>query len=299
MSASAENQEAIDLAGLFAPAALVEPYMERYLRRSDLPHHLVEAMLYSLMGPGKRLRPVLVVHAAQAIGAAPQLALAPAAAIEMIHCFSLIHDDLPAMDNDDLRRGRPTLHKAAGEAMAILAGDALMGVAFEILTRELPTHLVGPLVGELALGTNGMIAGQVYDTIPDFDPKLDALTRLKMIHTHKTGALIRAAVRMGGLVAGASPDQMRLLTGYGEAIGLMFQIIDDVLDVTQTSEQLGKTAGKDITQNKLTYPAVLGLDDSRAEVDRLVQQACRCLQPLGPAARPLVDLATFLAVRTK
>ena len=286
---------------LTAPATQVEQYLEDYLKSLDtLPRNLVDAMAYSLLGPGKRMRPILVIRAAEAVGGDAECAMPAAAAIEMIHCFSLIHDDLPAMDDDDLRRGRPTLHKHTNDAMAILAGDAMMGLAFELITSRItPAERSVQILQELAAGTNAMIAGQVYDTLPDFDSQIPSLDRLRTIHRNKTGALIRASVRMGAICAGATENQLNAITRYGEAIGLMFQIVDDVLDVTATTEQLGKTAGKDVEQDKLTYPAVMGLDASRVEVERLRLDAHAALECLGPAARHLLDLCQYLAVRTK
>lgn len=285
---------------LAEPARLVEPYMQRYLAQLPWPRNLVEAMGYSLLGPGKRMRPILVIRGCEAVGGSIEAALPAAAAIEMIHCFSLIHDDLPAMDDDDLRRGRPTLHRHTNEAMAILAGDALMGLAFQLLvTKVQPTELAARLVDELAAGTNAMIAGQVYDTLPDFDAAVAPAERLRTIHNHKTGALIRAAVRMGALAGGAIEKQLASLTRYADAIGLMFQIVDDLLDVTQTTEQLGKTAGKDVAQAKLTYPAVHGIDASRREVDRLRADAHSALAEFGPAAGYLARLCDYLAVRDR
>jgi geranylgeranyl diphosphate synthase type II len=285
---------------LAEPCHLVEPYMRQYLHGLGFPANLVAAMEYSLLGPGKRMRPVLVIRSCEAVGGPAQRALAPAAAIEMIHCFSLIHDDLPAMDDDDLRRGRPTLHRHTNEAMAILAGDCLMGLAFQLLVSQVkPVELAARLIDELAAGTNAMIAGQVYDTLPDFAADVAPAHKLETIHNHKTGALIRAAVRMGALMGGATPDQLAGLTRYAEAIGLMFQIVDDLLDVTQTTEQLGKTAGKDVVQDKLTYPAVHGLEASRREVERLRATAHEALEPMGPAAGYLARLCDYLAVRNR
>ncbi|MBI1370021.1 MAG: hypothetical protein GC162_15375 [Planctomycetes bacterium] len=284
-----------------APAARVEAYMADYMAaQKALPRNLVAAMSYSLLGPGKRMRPILVVRGCEAVGGTIDQCLPAAAAIEMIHCFSLIHDDLPAMDDDDLRRGRPTLHKHTNEAMAILAGDAMMGLAFELIVTHLsPASLAAAICTELATGTNAMIAGQVYDTLPDFDETVAPVERLRTIHRNKTGALIRASVRMGALCGGADGKQLEAVTRYGDAVGLMFQIVDDVLDVTQTTEQLGKTAGKDVEQDKLTYPAVLGLDESRRQVEALRVEAHAALEPLGEAAGHLRDLCDFLAVRTK
>ncbi len=294
------STQTIDLEQLFAPSKLVEPYMREFLDQRPLPDNLREAIAYSLLGPGKRMRPILVIRGCEAVGGTPQDALPAAAAIEMIHCFSLVHDDLPAMDNDDLRRGRPTLHRHTNEAMAILAGDAMMSLAVEMLaSRVRPESLALKLIRELVIGTNDMIAGQVYDSLPDFPPDTPPAQRLQSIHRNKTGALLRAAVRMGALAGQATSDQLDALTRYGEAIGLMFQIVDDLLDITQTTEQLGKTAGKDSAQEKLTFPAVYGLDKSRQWVQTLREQAHRDLLPLGDRAQHLHDLCDFLAVRQK
>ncbi len=282
------------------PAARVDAYLRQYLETAQLPANLIAAIGYSLLAPGKRLRPALVIRSCEAVGGHAEQAMAPAGAIELIHTFSLVHDDLPAMDDDDLRRGRPTLHKHTNEAMAILAGDAMMSIAFEMIAGQPGTpQLALGLVRELASGTSAMIAGQVYDTLPAFAPSVDPGTRLRTIHNNKTGALIRSSVRMGAMCGGATPQQLADLTRYADAIGLMFQIVDDLLDVTQTTEQLGKTAGKDVEQDKLTYPAVYGIDASRAEVERLCEEARSALSTLGDAARHLGDLIDYLAIRTR
>ncbi len=282
-----------------APAGRVDAYMEAWLAQRPLPPNLAAAVRYVFDGGGKRLRPLLVLRTCEAVGGESEAALAPAAAIECVHAFSLVHDDLPAMDDDDLRRGRPTLHKHAGEALAILAGDLLFGLAFELVTTELEPELAGRIARELARASNDMIAGQVFDTLPGPDSSSTARERLELVHRNKTGALIRCACRMGALVGGADARALASATAYAESIGLMFQIVDDVLDVTQTTEHLGKTAGKDAEQGKLTYPAVLGLAASRAEVDRLRAAAHRALEPLGAAADPLRDLCDWVAVRTR
>ncbi|MEC9374002.1 MAG: polyprenyl synthetase family protein, partial [Planctomycetota bacterium] len=227
-------------------------------------------------------------------------ALPPAAAIEFIHAFSLVHDDLPAMDDDDLRRGRPTLHIARGEAMAILAGDAMMTLAFQILHEDVrPDSLAAALCHELAVATTAMIAGQVYDTLGGFQPNLSDAERLAVIHHNKTGALIRAACRMGALAAGAAPKTLEALTEYGEAVGLMFQIVDDLIDVEQSAEHTGKRTGKDIDAGKLTYPGVLGVERSRKEVEIQRNRAMNALESLGHPAEPLRQLSDFLAIRTR
>ena len=283
-----------------APVARVEAYMREYLHQLDLPAQQIDAMEYALLAPGKRMRPILVIRGCEAVGGDPDHALPPAAAIEMIHSVSLVHDDLPSMDDDDLRRGRPTLHRHTNEAMAILAGDALMSQAYQLLADQVrPPQLATALIQELTRGTNAMIAGQVYDTLNAFNAEDEPLTRLQTIHRRKTGALIHAALRMGATVGGANREQIDALTRYAEAIGLMFQIVDDLLDVTQSTEHLGKTAGKDADQDKLTYPGLIGVDASRQEVQRLHNEAHAALETLGEPAQPLVTLCDYLAVRTK
>ena len=300
MAAPPPDAKAFDLDAMTAPVQAVEDFVADFLQARPLPANLRDAVEYALLGGGKRIRPVLAVRACEAVGGKAQQALAPAAAIEMIHAFSLVHDDLPAMDDDDLRRGRPTLHKHASEAMAILAGDSLMSLAFELVaTRIKDATLIAAITRELAIGTNDMIAGQVCDTLPDWDESLEPIQRLETIHKHKTAALLRASCRMGAICGGADAAQLNALTRYAQAIGLMFQVVDDVLDCTQSTEQLGKTAGKDEIQDKLTYPAILGLDASRDEVERLRIEAMTALEPLGPAAQPLADLCQFMAVRDK
>jgi geranylgeranyl diphosphate synthase type II len=285
---------------LAEPVQQVEAYLDEYLSQRRLPGNLAEAMKYAVLGPGKRMRPILVIRACEAVGGEAGDAMAPAAAIEMIHAFSLVHDDLPAMDDDDLRRGRPTLHRHTNEAMAILAGDGLMGLAFElIVSRVTEPALAMALLEELAVGTNDMVAGQVYDTLPDFPEDMAPLDRLKLIHRHKTGALLRASCRMGAMCGKADERALGAMTQYGEAIGLMFQVVDDVLDVTQTTEHLGKTAGKDEAQDKLTYPAVMGLEKSRAEIEKLEKVADEALSGFGAAAAPLRELCSYLARRTR
>lgn len=300
MAKAAPEAADFDTEAMFAPAEPVETYLREFVEARPLPPNLREAILYAVLGPGKRLRPILVVRACAAVGGVIDQALPAAAAMEMIHAFSLIHDDLPAMDDDDLRRGRPTLHKHTNEAMAILAGDALQALAFELIaTRLKEAAMIGQVVRELAIATNDMIAGQVCDTLPCFDEEMEPIDRLEVIHKHKTAALLRASCRMGAICGGATAEQLNSLTKYAEAIGLMFQIVDDVLDVTQSTEQLGKTAGKDAAQDKLTYPAVLGLDASREEIERLRIAATKSLDALGSAADPLRELCEFMAVRTK
>ncbi len=281
-------------------AAAVEAYLAAFLDQRPLPPNLAAAVRYALLGGGKRLRPILVIQACQTVGGRAEQAMAAAGAIELIHCFSLVHDDLPAMDDDDMRRGRPTLHIHTNEAMAVLAGDMMMGLAFELIaTRISPPALAAGITDELSTATNNMIAGQVYDTLPDFDPHMAEIERLRTIHRNKTGALIRGACRMGAMCGGSDQGQIEAITGYGEAIGLMFQAVDDVLDVTQTTSHLGKNAHKDADQGKLTYPGLLGLEASRREIQKLRAAACSALEPLGPEAEPLLQLCQYMAARTR
>ncbi len=292
----------VDLDRLTAPAQAVERELEALLQRRPMPGNLRQAIRYALLGPGKRLRPVLVVHACEAVGGHADAALPVAGALELVHCFSLVHDDLPAMDDDDLRRGRPTLHRHAGEAMAILAGDAMLSLAFELIAGRGAAGAQrwrGELTRELATATGDMIAGQVYDTLPEFDQAMQPLERLELIHRHKTGALLRAACRMGAIVGGAGPRQLEALTAYAEAVGLMFQVVDDLLDVTRTTEQLGKAAGKDADKGKLTYPGLIGVEASWAEVHRLRESAHAALRDFGAPADPLRELADYMAVRER
>ena len=289
-----------DSAVLSAFAEGVKDYIASYLTERALAQNLTEAIRYALLGPGKLLRPILVLRACEAVGGSVFPAMPAAAAIEMIHCFSLVHDDLPAMDDANLRRGRPTLHKHANEAMAILAGDAMSALAFEVIaTRLEPPDVAAAVTLELAIATNDMIVGQVYDTMGGLDGSLPQDIRLRTIHRHKTGALIRASCRMGALCARADTVQLDALSRYGQTIGLMFQVVDDLLDVTQTTKHLGKAAQKDATQGKLTYPGVLGMDASRSEVGRLRDLAHEALEPLGAGAKPLDDLCDYMAVRTR
>jgi len=288
---------------LTTPAQRVEAYVARYLDRLALPTNLDEACRYALLGGGKRLRPILALHSAKAVGGTWDDALVAGGAVEMIHAFSLVHDDLPALDDDDLRRGRPTLHKAHGEAMAILAGDALLSLCFQMIADESPDPgVAGRLTREIASGTTSMITGQVYDTLAGFPEDLDDESRLKLVHVNKTGALIRASCR-GGAIAGTrgevSEERLDALTRYADAIGLMFQIVDDLLDVEQSTEHLGKRASKDEAGGKLTYPGVLGVDGSRDTVAALLGNAHRALDGLGSGGTPLAEIASYLAVRTK
>jgi len=258
---------------------------------------LAEAMRYSVLGGGKRLRPALVLMTCQTCGGDPHEALIPACAVELAHCYSLIHDDLPAMDDDDFRRGRPSCHRAFDEATAILAGDALLTLAFGLLTELQPAEKAVALTRELAeaVGPGGMLAGQMADiALEGSTPTPEAVL---FIHSRKTAALIAACGRMGAIAADAPTDLIERLGRFGHALGLAFQITDDALDLESTRAELGKTAGKDAAAGKVTYPAVFGLEASRERADELVAQAIAELEPLGPAADPLRHLARYVTTR--
>lgn len=287
-------------ASVRAMTTLVEGFMNEWLRGQSLPENLLRATEYALLGGGKRLRPILAMQCSRATGAPTETALPSAAAVEMIHAFSLVHDDLPALDNDDLRRGLPTVHKKFGDAMAVLVGDGLMSMAFQVLCDQHDEQVAGRLCRELAQGSTAMIAGQVLDTLGGFKPGLSDRARLEQVHLNKTGALIRASCRMGA-IAGAPADARALadLTRYGEAIGLMFQIVDDLIDVQQSAAHTGKRTGKDRDAGKLTYPGVIGVEEARREVARLRAEARESLARFGERASALVELCDYLAVRTK
>jgi geranylgeranyl diphosphate synthase, type II len=266
------------------------------------PTSIHKAMRHSVFAGGKRVRPILCMEAGRMIaGSLPAGIDELGAALEMLHTYSLIHDDLPALDNDDLRRGRPTCHKVFGEAIAILAGDALQTQAYEVLARlQCPAEARVRIVEEIAHGTgtvDGMIGGQVVDL--EAEHTQPTAEMLEYIHRSKTAALITACLVSGGLYAGANDKQVGKLRAFGMAIGLAFQITDDVLDVTQTSEQLGKTAGKDTASEKATYPALFGIDASVQKADELVRQAFAQLESFGERGEPLRELAQFLVERKK
>jgi geranylgeranyl diphosphate synthase, type II len=280
---------------------LTDAALERLLPGADTrPTSIHQAMRHSVFAGGKRIRPILCMEAGRAVaGSLPAGIEELSAALEMLHTYSLIHDDLPALDNDDLRRGRPTCHKVYGEAIAILAGDALQTQAYEVLSQlRCPAEARVKIIGEIARGTgtvNGMIGGQVIDLEAE-RTKPDAET-LEYIHRSKTAALITASVVTGGIYAGADLKQVESLRRYGQAIGLAFQIVDDILDVTQTSEQLGKTAGKDVASEKATYPALFGLEQSRKKARALLEDAHKAVQNLGGQGETLKELARFLIER--
>jgi geranylgeranyl diphosphate synthase type II len=279
----------------------IDATLERLLPpATQRPETIHQAMRHSVFAGGKRLRPVLCMEAARMIaGQLPDGIEELGSALEMLHTYSLIHDDLPALDNDDLRRGKPTCHVVYGEALAILAGDALQTQAYEVLAclKCSPEARVR-IIEEIARGTgtiDGMIGGQVKDLEAERQ-RPDAAT-LEYIHRSKTGALITASLVSGGIYANGSAAEIQRLRDFGRAIGLAFQIVDDVLDVTQSSEQLGKTAGKDTASEKATYPALFGIDESIRQADALVVSACRALDPFAQRAQTLKDLAHFLVQR--
>jgi geranylgeranyl pyrophosphate synthase len=278
----------------------IERWFEDSIDWSRLPNHLAKAARYGVLGGGKRLRPALVLECCRAVGGEDIDALDAAAALELVHCFSLVHDDLPALDDDALRRGQPTLHIHAGEPMAILAGDLMLAMAFGIIARSTATAEVRTsLVEELAGGTSDMVAGQVYDTLGGLPEELTPLEQVQLVHRNKTGALIRAACRMGGRCGGADESQMTALTNYGDAMGLMFQIVDDLLDVTQSAGHVGKATGKDAAGGKRTYPGVLGEEACGREIARLRVEAVEATESLGSTGRSLACIAALMAVRTR
>lgn len=289
---------------LAACAQAVEAALDRLVPPDAGPPQLAEAMRYSLLGGGKRLRPFLVLTAAQVCGAPPDVAMPAACAVEMLHTYSLIHDDLPCMDDDDLRRGRPTSHKVFGEALAILAGDALHTLAFQVLAEMAHDPRVGPAraaqaVAELAraAGPTGMAGGQVLDL--EWEEKPAPPEVLERIHRLKTGALFVACLRIGAILAGAPEADLAALTEYGRHFGLAFQIQDDILDVVGDTAQMGKAAGSDARRGKSTYVSLYGLEEARRRARAAAQAAVAALVPLGDRARILADLAGYVVDRDR
>jgi len=278
-------------------AALSQSVPQQY------PETIYEAMRYSLLAGGKRLRPILCLASCEMMGGNIDMAMPTACALEMIHTMSLIHDDLPAMDNDDYRRGKLTNHKVYGEDIAILAGDGLLAYAFEYIadqTENVPAPRVLQVIAQLgkAVGAAGLVGGQVVDL--ESEGKSDiSLETLNFIHKHKTGALLEVCVVSGGILAGATPENLQRLSAYAQNIGLAFQIIDDILDITSTQEQLGKTVGKDQQAQKVTYPSLWGIEESQKQAQQLIETACAQLEPFGAKAQPLLALAHFIVNRDR
>jgi geranylgeranyl diphosphate synthase type II len=286
---------------LIARQKLIDRALDHYLPRANTkPVTLHRAMRYSLFAGGKRLRPILCLAAAEACRGNIDNALPLACALECIHTYSLVHDDLPSMDNDDFRRGRPTCHKVFGDGIAVLAGDALLTVAFEIVSKakSTPNYDISTLLREIAVaaGSQKLIAGQVADL--EAEGKKVKRDQLQFIHENKTAAILKSSVRLGAMSANADARKLSAITGFGQRLGLAFQIIDDILDVTQTSEILGKSAGKDAAAKKATYPGVIGLQKSREEARRLTRQAHNALSVFSSSdAEPLHALANYLLER--
>jgi geranylgeranyl diphosphate synthase type II len=283
---------------------LVDKALDGYLpKEDDLPFSLHKAMRYSVFAGGKRVRPILMLAACEAVGGGISQAMPAACAMEMIHTYSLIHDDLPAMDDDDFRRGNPTNHKVFGEAIAILAGDALLTQAFILLSAPEMLGSVSPerllaVTREIATcaGSFGMVGGQVVDMESEGKADID-LPTVQYIHTHKTGALIKASVKAGAILGNADEGQLAAITRYGEAAGLAFQIADDILDIEGTTEEIGKDAGSDQARGKATYPAVVGLADAKRRAMELMEIALAALDPLGAKAEPLREIAKYIVSR--
>jgi len=277
----------------------VECALQTYVDLGEgCPARLCQAIGYSPLAPGKRLRPLLVLMAAEACGGTIESALPAACAVEMVHAYSLVHDDLPAMDDDDLRRGKPTCHKAFDEATAILVGDSLLAMAFETLARDVrPAEVAAACSAALAraAGPCCLVGGQADDLAPPAAD--DSLAALESIHRRKTGALIETSLRLGALTAQANPEQLRAIVDYGRPLGLAFQITDDLLDVRGNAATAGKRVGKDAQCGKLTFPGLLGIDESARRAEQLIAQACAAVAPLGPAAGSLEVLARSVLER--
>ena len=284
--------------------ARVDAALDRFLpRETVLPHSLHKAMRYSVFAGGKRVRPILMLAACQAVGGDTERAVPAACAMEMIHTYSLIHDDLPAMDDDDFRRGNPTSHKVFGEAIAILAGDALLTEAFRLTSDPAFTGGCEPsgllaVIHEIATcaGSHGMVGGQVIDMESEGQQDIDLAT-VQYIHTHKTGALIKASVVAGAILGGGTSQQLAAITRYGEAAGLAFQIADDILDIEGTTEEIGKDAGSDEARGKATYPAVIGLSAAKGEAQAMMDEALRALDVFGAEADALREIARYIVQR--
>lgn len=283
---------------------LVDEALDKLLPRDDeLPASLHKSMRYSVFAGGKRIRPILMLAACEAVGGDIRLAMPAACAMEMIHTYSLIHDDLPAMDDDDFRRGNPTNHKVFGEAVAILAGDALLTAAFIAMSRpagslQVPPATLLAVINEIGncAGSHGMVGGQVIDMESEGQHGID-LAIVQYIHTHKTGALIKASIKAGAMLGGADDKVLDAMTRYGETVGLAFQIADDILDIEGTTEEIGKDAGSDQARGKATYPAVVGLAESKRRAAELMAMALESLAGFDAKADPLREIARYIVNR--
>ncbi|MGB3493842.1 MAG: geranylgeranyl diphosphate synthase CrtE [Elainellaceae cyanobacterium] len=297
-----ETHSSFDLSAYLAERkSRVESALEESIHVT-YPETIYESMQYSLMAGGKRLRPILCLATCEMTGGNIELAMPTACALEMIHTMSLIHDDLPAMDNDDYRRGKLTNHKIYGDAIAILAGDGLLAYAFEYVatqTQNVPADRIVKVIARLgrAVGAAGLVGGQSVDLACEGKTDVSVAT-LDFIHQHKTAALLEASVISGALLTGASTAHLQRLTQYSQNIGLAFQIVDDILDITATQDELGKTAGKDLQAQKVTYPSLWGLEESRHKAQQLVDEAKQVLEPFGSAAYPLQAIANYITART-
>jgi len=301
--ATAETKTSFDLdAYLLEKKGPIEEALEKSIQSTGpQTQKICESMLYSLMAGGKRIRPVLCIAACEMFGGTMEAAMPTAVALEMIHTMSLIHDDLPAMDNDDLRRGKPTNHVLYGDDVAILAGDAMLSTSFEHVAREtkgVEAEKVLEVIARLgrSVGPWGLAGGQVMDLECEGKENV-SLDDLRWIHTHKTATLLQVALASGAILAGATPEQVAACETFGLNIGLAFQVADDILDVTASTEDLGKTAGKDENVDKTTYPKLMGLEGSKKEAQRLTDEAKACLEPYGEKAAPLLAIADYIINR--
>ncbi len=278
----------------------IESNLDKQLLESTLPDNLYKATHYAVVNGGKRVRPALTLLCAEAVGGNSEKAMSAAIAVEFIHCFSLVHDDLPSIDNDELRRGKPTLHIHAGEAMAVLAGDLLLPLAFQQLTKgDYNKDQQVSLTHELASATRDMVVGQVYDTLGGLPSHISLKDGLKLIHQNKTGSLITCACIMGAICGNASPEHLRAIKKFGQATGLMFQIVDDLIDLQGEEDHVGKATGKDAKAGKTTYPGIIGVEGSKETVSHLKNQADDALSILGTAGEILRSFNLWMTHRTR
>ena len=281
-------------------AKTIESELRSCLEGIELPDNLKDAATYAVMNGGKRVRPALTLLCCQAICGSRKKAMPAAIAVEFVHCFSLVHDDLPAIDDDDLRRGKPTLHIKSGEAMAVLAGDLLLPLAFsQLIHDQFSAEQQARLTKALATATSEMVIGQVYDTLGGFPDHLTTTQQLEEMHRNKTGALIQCACEMGAICADATEDAFHAISSFGRAVGLMFQIVDDLIDLHGSPEHVGKATGKDAGAGKMTYPGTIGVEESKVVVQELQLQAETALSALGTNAETLVSFNLWMARRTR